>query len=73
LGVFSTAVTKTPKLSPGRGVVSGRFGIFTRPARRRRWWHDLPGERALAGDHDELPVAAAADFEELVVCFLENA
>jgi hypothetical protein len=33
----------------------------------------LPGERALAGDDNELPVAAAADFEGLVVCFLKNA
>ena len=43
------------------------------PAWRRRWWYDFPGERTLAGDHHELPVAAAADLEALVVGVFENA
>jgi hypothetical protein len=54
-------------------VVSGRSGGFGWSAWRRRWWHDFPGEGTLAGYHDELPVTAAADFEELVVCFLKDA
>jgi hypothetical protein len=38
------------------------------PGRR----HDLPGERALAGDHDKLPVTGA-DREGMGVMLLENA
>ena len=40
----------------------------TWPGRR----HDLPGERALAGDHDKLPVTGA-DREGMGVMLLENA
>ena len=41
-------------------VVSWSFGFCAPPPRGRRRRHDLSGERALAGDHHELPVAAAA-------------
>src|SRR5215469_1319015 len=58
---------------PRRSVQSGRSGGSGWPTRWRRRWDDLPGERALARDHHELPVAASADLEELVVCFLKNA
>jgi hypothetical protein len=60
------------KCYPGTRVVSGRSGGFAWPTWWRRRWYDLSGERARAGDHDQLPVAAAADLEELVVCFLED-
>src|SRR5215470_13080333 len=52
---------------------SGGWGMLAGAARRRCWWYDLAGERAGAGDHDQLPVAGAADCEGLVVCFLKNA
>ena len=47
--------------------------MLARSAWRRCWWYDLAGERAGAGDHDQLPVAGAADGEGLVVCSLKNA
>src|SRR5690242_2670613 len=48
-----------------------RLGVSLSPRRSR--WYDLRGECALTGDHDELSVAAAADFEDLPVCFLQSA
>ena len=50
---------------------SGRPGTFVRP-RRPRGRHDLPGERARAGDHDKLP-AGGADREGTGITLLENA
>ena len=44
---------------------------LARSARRCRWY-DLAGERALAGDHDQLPVTGA-DREGLGVIVFENA
>jgi hypothetical protein len=40
--------------------------------RRPRGRHDLPGERARAGDHDKLP-AGGADCEGIGIMLLENA
>jgi hypothetical protein len=50
---------------------SGGPGTFARP-RRPRGRHDLPGERALAGDHDKLP-AGGTDREGIGIMVLENA
>jgi hypothetical protein len=47
--------------------------MLARAARRRRRWYDLAGEGAGTGDHDQLPVAGAADCEGLVVCLLKDA
>jgi len=47
--------------------------MLARAAWRRCWWYDLAGERAGAGDHDQLPVAGAADCEGLVVDLLKDA
>jgi hypothetical protein len=41
-------------------------------ADRRRRWHHLPGEGALGGDHDQLPVRGA-DREGPGVSLLKNA
>src|SRR5215471_4965787 len=54
-------------------ALSGGLWMLARSAWRRCWWYDLAGERAGAGDHDQLPVAGAADGEGLVVCFLKDA
>src|SRR5258708_2792828 len=68
-----------PVASLPQGIVagppasSGGLGMLARAAWRRCWWYDLAGERAGAGDHDQLPVAGAADCEGFVVCFLKNA
>jgi hypothetical protein len=51
-------------------VSSGGSGAFVPAARPRG--HDLPGERARAGDHDKVP-AGRADREGIVVMLLENA
>src|SRR5260221_11726350 len=57
----------------GPPASSGGLGMLARAAWRRCWWYALAGERAGAGDHDQLPVAGAADCEGFVVCFLKNA
>jgi hypothetical protein len=74
---------RRPPRRPGRGAAatgavtrvaasSGRFGTFVPSARRRRRWHDLSGERALGGDHDQSPVTGA-DREGMGVMLLEDA
>src|SRR5690242_10570188 len=57
----------------GPPASSGGLWMLAWAARRRCWWYDLAGERAGAGDHDQLPVAGAADGEGLVVCLLKDA
>ncbi len=50
---------------------SGRLGAGA-PSARRRWRHDLPGERPRERDHDQLP-GRGADGEGSGVMRLENA
>src|SRR5690348_12335364 len=57
----------------GPPASSGGLWMLAWAARRRCWWYDLAGERAGAGDHDQLPVAGAADCEGSVVGLLKDA
>jgi len=54
---------KFSQASPHLRAIPGVAYCSARPPVWRGWRHDLPGHRALARDHDKLPVTGAADRE----------